>query len=189
MQWYYSKNGTQLGPVEEADLRSKLTAGEVSANDLVWREGMTDWLPAARVPELGAVVAQPQYNPTSPVAGGAPQSPYVPPGMQSYVPQPVTPGAGKATTSMVLGIVGLVLSMCGCYSLLLVLPCAIMAVIFGNQVKALVAANQAPVTELGKAKAGVIMGWIAIGINVLITLLFIGGGVASGFMNGSSHLR
>ncbi len=189
MHWYYSKSGTQLGPVEEADLRSKLAIGEVSPNDLVWREGMTDWQPAAKVPELGAVAAHPQNNPTLPVTSGTPPSPYAPPGMQSYVPQQAIPGAGKATTSMVLGIVSLVLSMCGCYSLLLVIPCAIMAVVFGNQVKALVAANQAPVTELGKAKAGVIMGWIAIGINVLFTLLIIGGGVAGGFMHDTSHLR
>ena len=182
MQWYYSKNGTQLGPVEEVDLRSKLATGEVSPSDLIWREGMTDWQPVARVPEFGAVVAYPHSNPTLPAAGAMPQSPYAPPGMQTYVPQPVIPGAGKATASMVLGIVSLVISVCGCYSLLLVIPCAILAIVFGGQVKALVEANQAPATELGKAKAGVIMGWIAIGVNVLITVLIIGGGVASGFM-------
>ncbi len=52
MQWYYSKNGTQLGPVEESELRAKLGSGEISAADLVWRDGMSDWLAAARVAEL-----------------------------------------------------------------------------------------------------------------------------------------
>ena len=57
MQWYYSKNGTQLGPVEVEELRAKIASGEVTASDLVWREGMTDWLPSAKATELAAVAA------------------------------------------------------------------------------------------------------------------------------------
>lgn len=80
MQWYYSKNGTQLGPVGEHDLRSKLASGEISQTDLVWRDGMADWLPAAKVPELAVVSAAVVPPVTS--AGGfppTPQSPYQPP--------------------------------------------------------------------------------------------------------------
>lgn len=79
MHWYYSKNGTQLGPVEEGELRAKIASGEVSTSDLVWRDGMTDWLPSAKVAELAVIpaphVAIPQvtrdatihspYNPSS----------------------------------------------------------------------------------------------------------------------------
>jgi hypothetical protein len=46
MQWYYSKNGSQLGPVEQGGILSKLASGEISPSDMVWREGMTDWLEA-----------------------------------------------------------------------------------------------------------------------------------------------
>lgn len=82
MQWYYSKNGTQLGPVEEGELRSKIASGEISATDLVWREGLTDWLPSAKVPELAgaATVAPPAYAPPAPPSfGDAGGSPYTPP--------------------------------------------------------------------------------------------------------------
>jgi hypothetical protein len=57
MQWYYSKNGRQLGPVEESELRAKLASGEVAQTDLVWRDGMGDWRPAGGVPELARPVA------------------------------------------------------------------------------------------------------------------------------------
>ncbi|RYD40520.1 MAG: DUF4339 domain-containing protein, partial [Verrucomicrobiaceae bacterium] len=74
MQWYYSKNGTQLGPVEEGELRGKIASGEISSSDLVWREGMTDWLPSSKVSEL-ASVAPASVTPQPPAFGGAPASP------------------------------------------------------------------------------------------------------------------
>jgi hypothetical protein len=80
MQWYYSKNGTQLGPVPQGELISKLATGEISPTDLVWREGMGDWLPAARVTEFQGISAASapviSPNPSSPYA--APASPYAP---------------------------------------------------------------------------------------------------------------
>lgn len=76
MQWYYSKNGTQLGPIEESELRAKLASGEVSAVDLVWRDGMPDWLAAAKVPDLNAAAGPPLMPPAP---GGLAQSPYSPP--------------------------------------------------------------------------------------------------------------
>jgi hypothetical protein len=84
MQWYYSKNGTQLGPVEEGELRAKLASGEISQADLVWKEGMKDWLPAAGVAELAPLSAFPTA-PTG-IPQGAGSSPYSPPMSASYVP-------------------------------------------------------------------------------------------------------
>jgi Interferon-induced transmembrane protein/GYF domain 2 len=52
MQWFYSSKGTQAGPVEEAEILSKIASGEISPTDQVWRDGMANWLPAAQVPEL-----------------------------------------------------------------------------------------------------------------------------------------
>jgi len=90
MQWYYSKNGVQLGPVTLQELQAKLVAGEVAWSDLVWRDGMSDWTAAGQVAELrpmqSAVVA-PGVPPQIPSS-----SPYVPPA-QPYVPQPAVPGA------------------------------------------------------------------------------------------------
>lgn len=87
MQWYYSKNGTQLGPISEGDLRSKLASGEISFMDLVWKEGMTDWLPAAKV---AALAPQPPVSsgapPVPPVSGDMVNTPYSPPMSQPSSP-------------------------------------------------------------------------------------------------------
>lgn len=45
MQWYYSNNNQQLGPVEDAELQSLAAQGVIHAQTLVWREGMADWQP------------------------------------------------------------------------------------------------------------------------------------------------
>ncbi|MES2439429.1 MAG: CD225/dispanin family protein [Verrucomicrobiota bacterium] len=80
MQWYYSKNGTQLGPVAEGELRAKLASGEISPADLVWKEGMSDWLPSARVPELASIATIPSAtSQVPPVSGNVANSPYSPP--------------------------------------------------------------------------------------------------------------
>lgn len=49
--WYYALHGQQAGPVDEAALRSLIGQGVVHNETLLWREGMPDWLPLARVPD------------------------------------------------------------------------------------------------------------------------------------------
>jgi len=51
-EWYYSKMGLQQGPVPEDELRTKIRRGEIDGANLVWREGMAEWTPLSRVPEL-----------------------------------------------------------------------------------------------------------------------------------------
>lgn len=86
MQWYYSENGSQAGPISELELRGKITAGSVTAEDLVWRDGMEDWQKVASVPELSNALPS-QISPSSPpeVQSGQDQSPYQPPVTQSPV--------------------------------------------------------------------------------------------------------
>ena len=56
--WYYVKNGTdKTGPVPESELLTLASSGQVLPTDLVWSEGMTDWLPLNSVP---ALTGQPQ---------------------------------------------------------------------------------------------------------------------------------
>ncbi len=51
--WYYSHDGQQKGPVPASELERLASSGEFDkAKDLVWREGMADWMPLASVPEL-----------------------------------------------------------------------------------------------------------------------------------------
>jgi len=83
MQWYYSKNATQLGPVSLDELRAKLASGEVLNTDMVWREGMPDWRPASSMFELAIPVAGPQ---AAPVAAEVVNTPYQPSGSGLYSP-------------------------------------------------------------------------------------------------------
>jgi Interferon-induced transmembrane protein/GYF domain 2 len=74
MKWYYSKNGTQLGPISEADIRGKIASGEVASSDLIWKEGMPDWQPAASVKELAVSVVSPGPSSTPPTLVASPYS-------------------------------------------------------------------------------------------------------------------
>ena len=62
-EWYYAKNGQQMGPVSTDVITRMAAAGQVQANDLVWREGMPNWAPARTVraifPESPQAVAVP----------------------------------------------------------------------------------------------------------------------------------
>jgi hypothetical protein len=50
--WYFADGDEERGPVTEAQIRTLIGTGNLKPDDLVWREGMDDWLPAAEVPGL-----------------------------------------------------------------------------------------------------------------------------------------
>lgn len=45
MEWYYSENNQQKGPVSEAALSELASAGVVQDSTLVWHSGLTEWQP------------------------------------------------------------------------------------------------------------------------------------------------
>jgi uncharacterized RDD family membrane protein YckC len=49
MVWYYVKDGTRQGPVEEAELNRLVGQEMVRPDTLVWCEGMSDWRPYSTV--------------------------------------------------------------------------------------------------------------------------------------------
>ncbi|MBL8826168.1 MAG: DUF4339 domain-containing protein [Planctomycetaceae bacterium] len=77
LQWYIAPVGstTQFGPAYGALFRSWIAEGRVAPDSMVWREGWTDWKPAASVlPQLQAVslpphagLAEPSPPPRPPV--------------------------------------------------------------------------------------------------------------------------
>lgn len=71
----------------------------------------------------------------------------------------------KGTTSMILGISGLA-SLFIPYAGIAAIPLAILAIIFGNQAKKLDPKNK-------KAKTGVILGWITLGLIVIAVAIVI----------------
>jgi TM2 domain-containing membrane protein YozV len=51
-EWYYSHGGQRLGPVSSEQLKDLAAAGKLGPDDLVWKEGMDDWVPAGKVKKL-----------------------------------------------------------------------------------------------------------------------------------------
>ncbi len=73
-EWYYASGGQQLGPVNTEELRAALRDGNVKPSDLVWKEGMPDWAPAATVSVLKSAQAPaPQPKPRPQATTSAPQ--------------------------------------------------------------------------------------------------------------------
>jgi hypothetical protein len=66
--------------------------------------------------------------------------------------------SGKATTAMVLGIVGLVVCQ----------VVGIVAIVLGSQAKNEIDASGGQLEGRGMAIAGIIMGWVAVGLMVLV---------------------
>lgn len=174
MDWYYAKDGVQHGPTTEGDLRTKLESGELSATDLVWRDGMAEWQPASEVAEFAVSLPAPEpASESGDASASAPSmapSPYQTPQSEVAAPAagalPVGPppeGSGKATASLVLGICGLVGWCIPCIGLIL----GILAVVYGGQVMDAAKARAELEPYIGKAKAGRTMGFITIALSVL----------------------
>ena len=51
-QWYYTRQGEQVGPVSREQLRNAACAGQLLPSELVWKQGMDDWVPAGKFREL-----------------------------------------------------------------------------------------------------------------------------------------
>jgi hypothetical protein len=75
--WHYSVDGERFGPVIPDELRRLAAKGDLGPTDLVWKQGMTDWIPASRIKGLFAKpAATPSPVPPSPPKGeGMPSSP------------------------------------------------------------------------------------------------------------------
>lgn len=51
-QWYYVSGGRRMGPMSAEELRQVVAAGQLYGTDVVWREGMGEWVQLSTVPEL-----------------------------------------------------------------------------------------------------------------------------------------
>lgn len=55
-EWWYASGGVRKGPVKFEDLRQKVLEGSLSAGDLIWTAGMSQWTPASDVPEFQKLI-------------------------------------------------------------------------------------------------------------------------------------
>jgi hypothetical protein len=50
--WFYASEGQQRGPYSETQLRDFIARGAITADTLVWTDGMADWQKAGKIPGL-----------------------------------------------------------------------------------------------------------------------------------------
>ena len=87
--WHYAVNGETKGPVSSRELSQLAEAGTLTPEDLVWKEGSADWVPASTVKGLKfgssppvaspPLVSQPAAPPPAPVPAPATPAPSAPP--------------------------------------------------------------------------------------------------------------
>ena len=68
--WFYASNGQQQGPYPEIQLRELIARGTITADTLVWTEGMANWQRAGEIPGLAPGASGPPPMPRS----GGPQT-------------------------------------------------------------------------------------------------------------------
>jgi hypothetical protein len=66
MNYLLYKNNQQSGPFEIAEIQARVAKGELVGSDLVWKEGMVEWMP------IGRVIPPPPPKPPSLVPGMPP---------------------------------------------------------------------------------------------------------------------
>jgi uncharacterized RDD family membrane protein YckC len=93
-QWFYAVGGRQQGPVSTEQLMALLASGQLSPGDLVWTEGMPEWLPAASVPESLVDTPSKPVNVTAAQTDQAVGDPTPLPNLNYY--NPGQPGAAAA---------------------------------------------------------------------------------------------
>lgn len=109
--WHYAKGGEKHGPITAAQLKELATTGQLSPDDLVWREDMTEWRRARSVKGLF-----PEQPTEPPATMGTTHSPSAPPSSKSVssIPKPVKYGVlGCGGVLVLLAVCSGVLTMLG----------------------------------------------------------------------------
>jgi hypothetical protein len=71
-QWYYGQGDKELGPIASEQLKQLAISGELGPQDMVWKEGMPNWVEAGSIQGLFAEAAPPKSaSPQIQTAGGS----------------------------------------------------------------------------------------------------------------------
>lgn len=165
MSWYYSKNGTQLGPVTEQELSEKASSGEISSSDLIWKEGMPDWKPLAQVSEFSGMVSQVSAPTNTPASGNIPMAQPA-----AYTSSQIHPNIPNYLWQSIVSTV------------LCCMPFGVVAIVFAAKVDGLVARGDIAGAEAASKSAktwvtAAVGSWLVI---MAIYVIMIIAGVASG---------
>lgn len=64
-EWHYSVKGMKAGPVSSAEIKRLAESGELAATDLIWKEGLPNWVAASNVKGLFPKTSTPPPLPPS----------------------------------------------------------------------------------------------------------------------------
>jgi hypothetical protein len=157
-EWFYGKDNAQHGPVSDLEIRNLVTSAQIDMNTIVWREGMTEWLPMKDISEF------------QPAAGNVMDtaSPYASP--QTYAGQApyvgTIPTDGMSIAALVLGILAVMSCWVGGIF-------GIPAVICGHMSLKKIKYSTVPIQGRGMAIAGLITGYIGIAMSLFFGVFFI----------------
>jgi hypothetical protein len=176
MNIYVHRNGRQLGPFSESDIRAQLASGAILPADLVWWEGQAGWVPLSQSPYA-----------TAPAVSGGPPPPPAAPLVHPSSPVPVSTtkdsAQNLAIASLVCGILGLFV--CSIFA-------SIPAIITGHMARKRIRENPT-LKGAGMALGGLIMGYIASAFFVIVipisVLIALGNQVQSVFSTISSQIQ
>lgn len=163
MSWYFSKNGTQLGPITEEELSAKARSGEVQPTDLVWKEGMSDWRPLNQVAEFQAIANVAGASMPPPISSGG-NGPIAQPAAAVANPYQGQPIANYLWQSIVV-------------TLLCCMPFGVVGIVFAAKVDGLVArgdiagAQAAARTAKNWTVAGFVFGLVIVALYVIAAVV------------------
>jgi hypothetical protein len=93
MNYHVAQNGQQLGEMSEEQIQQMLASGQLTAQDLCWREGMDGWKSVGEVIGMAPVAAAP--------VAAAVRNPYAAPGARQVQSQaPVEAGVSARTVEL-----------------------------------------------------------------------------------------
>jgi len=75
-KWHYQKDGQQHGPVLSQQLKELAASGHLLPTDLIWKEGMSDWVPASKLKGLFGSTEKTSHCETSTASCDSPSKPH-----------------------------------------------------------------------------------------------------------------
>jgi len=149
-QWYVAVEGRRYGPVTAEQLGSWAQKGRLTAQDLVWRDGMAEWVAAGTVEELRGLFTGGAVSAAAPAEGPPP----TPPG--GFVP------GGAGTSEFVRPHRGGIVLALGILGLVVCVICGAVAWAMGNTDLKEMAAGRMDRSGEGMTRAGKICGMISV---------------------------
>jgi hypothetical protein len=174
--WFFAQGSSsdKQGPVTETQIRALIAERKLLPTDLVWSEGMTNWIPLGRVPEL-------RPEPMAAAAGATSMD--VPEGLKGWM-----------TFVAIMTILGGVLQCFGCFTIVIGIPMIIggIALLAAKDLLPELSSNEAALgTFLLKLKSffltsGIVY-VISLVLGVIVALLFVFGAAAGMFSALQGH--